>query len=491
MNRYNKKYIFYTFLASLPSVLIVGILAMMIFTTEDENTEELIFRGTFGVDNFTTLGIIIGVTSVLYIIGLFVLSILWWHKTTYNIDDTAITLKSGIFYRKNIALPFNKVQAITIDRPLFMRFFGLAKLAIDSGNTTKLNNEIVIIDDLANISKLEKILQSKLKSEVSELVDNDEVDILHYKMDWKLASTFVFNNVWLYLILIISIAIAGLITGVTEDALAAISFAILPIGSFLLFYIIAVTTLMTTYYDYKVIKKEDAVIVSFGLFSKKRIVVNKEKIKSVVINQDLVQLKTGFASIKLEIIGLKSAENQDEIRIDNILPFIKIKDVQSVLDIFGTDFVIKPVNHKCKKGSLVFFMLLPMLFASLIGLPFIIGQLAGGLTDIPLFIIFMTIYLTALLLILLISLCQNCNQGIGNDDKNLYLTNGGLVKKYYIIPWKNVVSMGSFTTPLRKNKGVCSAVVTIYASKLDAQKTVSMLDCQVVEDLTTTFENIK
>ncbi len=475
--KYSKKYILYSFLLSLPTVVLVILACLMIFTTTDETTEETLFNGILGVNDYYTLGIAMGISSAIYIVLLVAYLVILWNMTTYSISESNIVFKSGVFFRKNIVLSYDKVHAITIDRPLALRFFGLSKLAIDSGNTVKNNNEIVIIDNEKAIKELEKELHLRLQGGIYQQEDEvlAENSPYSYKMDLRLAARFVFNNVWLYIILLVSLAIAAVVTVVSDDPLAAISFAALPLGSFLVFSVAAIVSMMVTYYNYKVVETADEVVVSFGLFDIKRIVIAKSRVKAVIVNQDIVQKATGYASVELEMVGLKSNDNEHEVRINHLVPFVKLEDVQNIIAVFSNDFALHKSDIKAKKDSLIFFMLLPMLIVSLIAMPFVIGySIRSGILD-NVSIILICTYALLILVIAICSIFKKQHQGISYDDKNLYLTNGILTKKYHIIPWKNVISVGSVTTPLRKKYGVASLVVSTYTNKLETQKTVSML----------------
>lgn len=59
--------------------------------------------------------------------------ILRWRFTLYQVGDDAITLRHGIFSRNQRHIGFDRVQDISIEQGVIARFFGVAKLGVETG----------------------------------------------------------------------------------------------------------------------------------------------------------------------------------------------------------------------------------------------------------------------------------------------------------------------------------------------------------------------
>ncbi len=490
--RYSKRYRLYTFLSMLPSVLLVPIVMMAIFTTSEEDSEEIIFNNILGIDSYAKLGIAIGVVCAVYVIAVAIFACLWWSMTKYDIDNSGIRLTSGVIFRRNVYLPFEKIHAITIDRPLFMRFFRLSKLAIDSGNTAQQNNEIVIYDTEDNVKLLEKQLHARL---TGVAMDNmvapadmpTEDNRYDYKVDFKLALTYVFNNVWIYIAMLVALGAGIAIAVATDVMLLYFMPLILPLGACLLFGIVSIAVLLLRYYNYCIILKDDEIVVSFGLFDIKRVVINKNRIKSIYLSRDIVQLKTGYCSVHFELVGLASTEDQSEIAVSSIIPFVQLDKAERFLAL-ATDSKIPTATYRASSKSRPFFLLLPALIILAIALPFYVGCAISPILGLALdMAITSGVVAIALVCTIVLGMVAYSHQGIAYDQDNLYLYKGVLVEKQYVIPWKNVVSIKSSTTPVRRRFGVTSIVVSTYTNKLETAKTVSMLDETTYNDILTAF----
>ncbi len=479
--RYNKRYIIYTIISTLlPALVLVPILMMAVFTTSPEESDEIIINSNvFGIDSFSELYVAIGIVTAIVAVAIIGFSYLWWAMTRYTIDEQGVTLNAGVVFRRNVTLPYQKIHAITVDRPLLLRFFGLSRLALDSGNTAKQNNEIVIYDTEANVKLLEKKLHALLTNgNIEEAIVEPSSTPIDYKVDARLACQYLLNNLWLYLLMIIALG-AGIFCVAMQPSELIICLLplILPVGVFILFALITFAVFGIRYHDYTISIKEGDVIVSFGLLDKKRVVIAKSKIKAISIRRDLIQKITGYCSIEAEIVGLKSSEDQSEIAVTSILPFVKTSKALELLSVLGDSYCTKPLEHKSPKKALPFFFLLPIAIVVIIALAIIVPFVTMG--DLGLLILgaFIGYGTLGLLLIIVVLACvARTNQGVSLDSDNLYLAKGVLVQKYYIIPWKNVVSVHSYTTPLRKACGICTLIVSSYATKLECKKTISMLD---------------
>ncbi len=477
--KYSKRYIFYTFLSSLPIVFVVPIVMMAICTTSPEDSDEIIFNNILGVNDMPTLVIWMVSVSVAVAVVLFVLSYLSWLKTTYTVGESSVDLTAGVVFRRNVSLPYSKIHAITVDRPLFLRFFGMSKLALDSGNTAAQNNEIVIFDTETRIKELESQLHLLLNQEkpVAQIKDDGVQNVVDYKFDPKLRLTYLYSNIWVYVITLVALGV-GIFLAITGlDLVTRLMVVILPLGALVLYCSIALIALTIRYSNYSITLKGDEIVVSFGLLDKKRVVIQKNKIKAISIKRDLVQMLTGYCSITAEIVGLKATEDQSEIAVTHLIPFVKYSEASALISIFGDNYRQSAPQYKASKKALPFFLAIPVLVILTVALPFIIAFAiipSTGLTILASLLLYITVFLIAVTLLLCI--LTKRNQGVSMDDDNLYLEKGTLVKTSYIIPWKNVVSINSFATPIRQKYGVTSLVVSTYTSKLDAKKTVSMVD---------------
>jgi putative membrane protein len=61
----------------------------------------------------------------------------------YRLSDGTVEVKSGIFAKKHVNLPFNRIQNVKIEQPFYYRLFNYSSMAFDSGGS--LNQEARLI----------------------------------------------------------------------------------------------------------------------------------------------------------------------------------------------------------------------------------------------------------------------------------------------------------------------------------------------------------
>jgi putative membrane protein len=85
----------------------------------------------------------------------------------YRLTDDNIEIRSGIFNKKHLNLPFSRVQNIKIEQPLYYRFTGHACLQLDTAGSAKNEAKLVAI-------KLD--FAQQLKTRIQSQVPNDPID---------------------------------------------------------------------------------------------------------------------------------------------------------------------------------------------------------------------------------------------------------------------------------------------------------------------------
>ena len=85
----------------------------------------------------------------------------------YRLTDDNIEIRSGIFSKKHLNLPFSRVQNVKIEQPIYYRFTGHACLQLDTAGSAKNEAKLVAI-------KLD--FAQQLKARIQSQVQNDKED---------------------------------------------------------------------------------------------------------------------------------------------------------------------------------------------------------------------------------------------------------------------------------------------------------------------------
>lgn len=79
-----------------------------------------------------------GILAIMLLVALFV-----YNNFQYEIDVTGLTIDSGIIHKKQVFIPFEQVQNVNIERSLIDRFFGLARISIETSGSSNAQPQTV------------------------------------------------------------------------------------------------------------------------------------------------------------------------------------------------------------------------------------------------------------------------------------------------------------------------------------------------------------
>lgn len=505
--RYNRKYIWYRFIISLSGVLVFLFLFISLVLSDSEDTEE-IYTGLFGIDTSGKLLAGIMIIFALYAIIDYILSYLYWKKTTYSLNDNDIVLEKGLIFKKKIVLNYENIHAVNIDRNLIMRMFHMSKLCIDSGNANRSNiNEVEIVDIISIINQMEKDVKErlaiskkqKIRSELDEIKSNDinlndkkETEI-PYKFDRKVRTKMVLCSLpyWFMTFFVLLFVIFIDVYSMLQegfDSMILIASLIIFVMFEIFMFIVFKFAFMVCYYGYKVSVNDEEIIIEYGLIHQRKYFIQKNKIMSIYASEDIIQIRRGYASLKLKMVGLleNNNDNKGEAEYNNLFPFIKKSELELYLKTLNIGYEPKEITNKCRKNSFKYFVILPLLIPFIFLIPAIIGFINSYIV-----LVILGIYLLYAILILALMVCRYRHQSIDFDDKFIYFSNGVLYKKYYMMPWKSVVNIGTLTTPMREKENITSIVIEYYSNKNNSKERVSMIDVNTFAQLLLFFDSIK
>lgn len=95
---------------------------------------------------FTTIGLIAAVVLVICIIFTCIWAPLYYKSIDYLLNDTEMTWKRGVWFRKTGIVPYNRITHVDIVQGPIMRMFGISHLKIETagGGASKKSAEIEI-----------------------------------------------------------------------------------------------------------------------------------------------------------------------------------------------------------------------------------------------------------------------------------------------------------------------------------------------------------
>ena len=146
-----------------------------IFFDNEAYFDELLQKNAESVTgNITALFIIIGIFMILVVIGSIIFTIVKYYNFLLTTKDHNLLCKYGLLTKKSLVIDIDRIQSVKLIYPLRYRFFGLAKLSVE----TLTNN---VSEDLSEQKSTIDVLPLVKKDFAGNFVKNDlGIDIEYY-----------------------------------------------------------------------------------------------------------------------------------------------------------------------------------------------------------------------------------------------------------------------------------------------------------------------
>lgn len=499
MKRFDKGYIYSNLLSDLFGSIFVLFAIFGSFISDEETTrEEIVSR----IPIFAIAFVVIYVAFTVY-------RILYYKASGYELTQTEIKCKRGVFFRKNSILDYKKVHAINKKQNLIHRIFGIAVLTVDSGSTNTAHQaEITIVEKNTTVDFLLRKLNALKENgevEIEEFPEKEEVllsesDSLYNftskkKMLYSLIS-ILSTAFFVAVIGVLCISVIGICKLVIKQNFLGtwgeycLYSVLITAGAILLCSLFSfLTTVIYSfvgYYNFTVTKTRNDIQISFGLLEKHTNSFNSERIKAVKISQGLIQRMLGFASIKLEVIGYTNESGEDSMEQGVLVPFCKYEEACEILGRILPDYV--PDTKQSSSVSFFpfvswFFLIFGSIAAVTLASAVAVLLILGVPTGISLTVLFsgFGVAVIVILIKLLSSVLAYQTNGLAVSNGKITVYCGGFNKTITVFMNKNLIAVEDVTTPLRHKNGITSIVMHLKTNafsnevKLHIQKE-SLLD---------------
>ncbi|MDR9409388.1 MAG: PH domain-containing protein [Balneolaceae bacterium] len=414
----------------------------------------------------------------------------WW-RFLYKVEDGLIHIKSGIFVRKNLYLTKDRIQVIDITAGIIQRIFGLVQLDIQTaGASSRAASIEAITRDRAEA--INRLLRRKREDSGEE--DNDGAE---FEIEDDIKQTISLPNKELLIAAStsgsfgIALSVIGTVFSQIEPLISESQFydylySILPsqtdtmfyfalIAGFIVFaWLLSFFGTLFNYGNFSLEIKEKEIVISRGIFEKKRSTVPFNRIQAIHISEGIIRQPLGYASIHLE----SAAGYGDDRGTGSILffPLIKRKRILSLLDEVLPDYqkelaALKPPIRSLRR----------YIFRS----TFLVTAVTAGVWWW--FDLNVLMWIFPILAIIWGWLKYN-DTALGWGDDILVLQSRNLSKSTAYIKKKRVQDATISQSPFQRYRNLCS--VQVYVASGDRGKSFNVRDVEL-EDGLTVLEQIR
>lgn len=273
----------------------------------------------------------------------------WW-RFEYKIENGELHIRRGLFVRKNLYLTKDRIQVIDITAGLVQRLFGLVKVDIQTAGSSSREATIEAVS-LERAKEINRLLRGESghpdtadETEAVQIDESQKVFTLPGKELLVAASTSgSFGIAFSVLATVFSQAEPLLDESEMYDIFLSLvpaqSDVITIIALIVIFaaaaWLLSFISTLLSYGDFKLEIKPDEMVISRGIFEKKRLTIPYNRIQAVHISEGIIRQPLGYASVHIESAGYGDDKGTGSIVL---FPLMKRDELLLFLDDILPDY---------------------------------------------------------------------------------------------------------------------------------------------------------
>lgn len=280
-------------------------------------------------ENYIYLGIL--VVLLFFLIRAFLI----YKNFLFKIDNNHFILQQGIISKTNTSIPFHRIQNINFKQNLVQQIINVYEVSIETAGST--DTEIAIkalnFEDANNLKSV--ILDSK---EINESIVKQSTEKPFLKISilelFKVSLTENhLRNLFLFFAILLgffqqiqqiadSFGETETLDGFIKDSTNAVSTSFILVFTLLVFltitaFITSFVRIFLVHFNLSAYLKKDAFEINQGLFTKKSIILKKQKIQNITVSTNPLKRLIGISYItfKQAVSGKINQKNEKVIKI--------------------------------------------------------------------------------------------------------------------------------------------------------------------------------
>ncbi|AOW16604.1 hypothetical protein LPB03_03575 [Polaribacter vadi] len=252
----------------------------------------------------------------------------------FKIESEHFILKQGILKKTNTAIPFHRIQNINFKQNIVQQIIGVFEVSIETAGSSTTEISIKALS-LKKATALKEVISKNTKLSEAEVIEEQHTKPLvriGVKELFKVSLTENhLQNLLIFFAIVIgllqqlqqvtdSLGKTELIDGFIEENTNAISASIfLVIILLLLLTVVALVSsfvrVFLVHFNLTAYLKEDAFEINQGLFTKKSIILKKQKIQNITISTNPLKRLIGisFITFKQAVSGKLNNKKKDKL----------------------------------------------------------------------------------------------------------------------------------------------------------------------------------
>ncbi len=407
----------------------------------------------------------INIIVALLLIVLVVWLILRWSKTVFYIDSGYLVVEKRTLMHRVSRLPLSSISTVNLERSLFERIVGTAKIKLDINSAATANKtDFIFVLPLAKAKAFEQELTHQ---------QNDQVEDSH-SASRRLVCSFTVSQVIRDVILgqpIVQILIffALLALGVPVDKFALSSdalYSVLPAAALaVLSWGAGIVAQFMSAYGFKVERDDNSFFITSGLLKKKQYVFDKNKVNAVIVRRPLLARFFGYYRAEVAVVGL----GNDKHETPQICLLVKKQELDRILSECAPDFMCSAKSVKSHKAGLVASLGFYLLLSSVVA--------------VAMFRVHFLLSIAAVLLGTVFAVLSYHSKKLAADDKVFSYSRGLFTVTQGYFRYDGIQTAGYKTNILFLNKDAGKIRISILSSSTVSLHTTGWFDKNHYESL--------
>ncbi|MBK9736303.1 MAG: PH domain-containing protein [Saprospiraceae bacterium] len=406
-------------------------------------------------------------TYILYfIVAVAVISMVYslinFFKTYFIIQGGELILFTGVFNKKKMSIPFNKIQTINFEQNLLHQIFSVLRLKVDSAGSEKNEFEFHALEK-AKAHALRDLVMSekKIRADIKELetektkIEPAYTPIMNLSPMFLLKVGLTENHIrsgglvflfffWIYQ----NLQDVGVDVDEYSENMPEVDFGIgfiTVIVILFLFVSICISLIRTVvrHYDLQFLRSSRGFKIVSGLFTKREVSALDHKIQHIAWSDNLLRRMIGFKNLSLNQASSIAVTTKTNIQI----PGCNMQHIDAVIKtLFGKvdldGFDMKPID---KRYFIRFTTIIGLLLIIIIWLIYYFGY--------PQKII---IPVVAGLYVILNRYISYRKKAFGHNGELVYIKGGIFGDKAEILPIYKIQAMELHQSPYQTKHQLCS-----------------------------------
>ncbi len=456
-------------------------------------------------------------------------SILSFYFFQYRLSNQQIEIRSGVFSKTNINLPFARIQNVELNAPWYYRPFGYTSMQLDTAGSTQKEAKVVAIKETLALSLKKQIIASakqarqvnelnaahpnenglneeRLKEQSGneepwvEIEEQEEVQLDSRNLDDLVIHGLTNNRIWIFL---------GTMAPFIDNASEGIGNFLRRFGihiedyllfdgmsmwqmtwhviSIALFFLIPITLFsiigaILTFHDFTLHRSGDRYIRRSGFFTRNEITMRLSRLQMIVQQQDWLDKFLGRRNLKFEQSNANITQSQSGQQSNKILvPSVTKKECEALMQDAYPDNQLDSIAFNKVSWRLLLRNLLLFVTPILTALYFVF--VSNDYEDS------IQVYVLIAFIIISLSCLRYWRWGYAIDENYVYIRKGCIGVNYYCFPLHKVQQTVFKQSWFLKRNKLCavqfvlaSGMVSVpYLSQTDGVKLIDLCLREVEE----------